>query len=80
MELYFSQHFEIDPDDLTRFGAFDISIVSDLPLFIDPFLLFNIVLFSYFQEATGGGMKCLPRQLFSFGDLLLPATLPYIGG
>ncbi len=26
---------------LEEYGAFDISVVSDLPLFVDPFLLFN---------------------------------------
>ena len=26
---------------MVEYGAFDISVVSDLPLFIDPFLLFN---------------------------------------
>ena len=26
---------------MDEYGAFDISVVSDLPLFIDPFLLFN---------------------------------------
>ncbi len=41
MEAYFSQLYGVDPDVLDRYGAFDISIVSDLPLFIDPFLLFN---------------------------------------
>jgi hypothetical protein len=41
MELYFSEQFSVDPDVLEQYGAFDISIVSDLPLFIDPFLLFN---------------------------------------
>lgn len=39
--VYFSDYFNIDPQVLYDFGAFDISIVSDLPLFIDPFLLFN---------------------------------------
>jgi len=39
--LYFSDQFGIDPAVLEVYGAFDISIVSDLPLFIDPFLLFN---------------------------------------
>lgn len=39
--LYFSDHFEVDPAVLETYGAFDVSIVSDLPLFIDPFLLFN---------------------------------------
>jgi hypothetical protein len=41
MDLYFSQHFDVDPDALKNYGALDISVVSDLPLFIDPFLLFN---------------------------------------
>jgi hypothetical protein len=41
MDLHFSQHFKIDPELLRGYGAFDISVVSDLPLFIDPFLLFH---------------------------------------
>lgn len=41
MELYFSQYFGVDPQLVRDYGAFDISVVSDLPLFIDPFLLFN---------------------------------------
>ncbi len=41
MDLYFSNHFDIDPGLLKDYGALDISVVSDLPLFVDPFLLFN---------------------------------------
>jgi hypothetical protein len=41
MELYFSDHFKVKESFLERYGAFNISLVSDLPLFIDPFLLFN---------------------------------------
>lgn len=41
MELYFSQHFDVDPAVMEAYGALDISVVSDLPLFVDPFLLFN---------------------------------------
>ena len=41
MELYFSQYFGVDSAVLEKYGAFDISVVSDLPLFVDPFLLFN---------------------------------------
>ena len=41
MELYFSQHYDVEPDVLDEYGAFDLSLVSDLPLFVDPFLLFN---------------------------------------
>lgn len=41
LQLYFSDIFSIDPDILEEYGAFNISLVNDLPLFIDPFLLFN---------------------------------------
>jgi hypothetical protein len=41
MDLYFSQQFGVDEQVLLEHGAFNISVVSDLPLFIDPFLLFN---------------------------------------
>jgi hypothetical protein len=41
MELYFSEYFNVDPASLENYGALDISVVSDLPLFVDPFLLFS---------------------------------------
>lgn len=39
--VYFSDYFGVSADALERYGAFNISLVTDLPLFIDPFLLFN---------------------------------------
>lgn len=39
--IYFSDRFKISPHVLEEYGAFDISVVSDLPVFVDPFLLFN---------------------------------------
>src|SRR5258708_35181845 len=41
MKIYFSDFFSIPPDSIERYGAFNISLLSALPLFIDPFLLFN---------------------------------------
>ena len=41
MKIYFSDFFEISPDIIEDYGAFNISLLNDLPLFIDPFLLFN---------------------------------------
>jgi hypothetical protein len=41
IDIYFSQHFGVNEQALDDYGAFDISVVSDLPLFVDPFLLFN---------------------------------------
>lgn len=39
--VFFSEWFGVDPQLLEDYGALDISVVSDLPMFIDPFLLFN---------------------------------------
>ena len=39
--VFFSDIFAIDPVVLKQYGALDISVVNDLPLFIDPFLLFG---------------------------------------
>jgi len=39
--VYFSDRFTTSPHVLEEYGAFDISVVSDLPVFVDPFLLFN---------------------------------------
>lgn len=41
MKIYFSDYFEVDPKEVEKYGAFNISLVTDLPLFVDPFLLFN---------------------------------------
>lgn len=38
---YFSDYFAVDPEVIESYGAFNISVINDLPLFIDPFLLFN---------------------------------------
>lgn len=38
---YFSNIFGISATKLERYGAFNISLLTDLPLFIDPFLLFH---------------------------------------
>jgi hypothetical protein len=39
--VYFADYFGVSETHLARHGAFNISLVTDLPLFIDPFLLFN---------------------------------------
>ncbi len=39
--IYFSDFFDVLPEVLTDYGAFNISLINDLPLFIDPFLLFD---------------------------------------
>jgi len=50
IDIYFSDFFEVSPDLLEEYGAFNVSLVNDLPLFIDPFLLFNSSSPSYQQQ------------------------------
>ncbi|SAH80019.1 hypothetical protein [Enterobacter hormaechei] len=41
LRIYFSDFFNVTPEKIKDYGAFNISLINDLPLFIDPFLLFN---------------------------------------
>src|SRR5688572_21831274 len=40
-DIYFTDFFRVSEAALEEFGAFNVSLISDLPLFVDPFLLFN---------------------------------------
>lgn len=39
-QIYFSDFFEVSSEIIEEEGFFDISLINDLPLFIDPFLIF----------------------------------------
>lgn len=39
--IFFSAYFGVSRDALDRHGAFDLNLLADVPLFVDPFLLFN---------------------------------------
>lgn len=39
--IYFTDFFDVSEDVLESYGAFNVSLINDLPLFIDPFLLFD---------------------------------------
>lgn len=39
--IYFSDVFSVDSEIVKAYGAFNIALVNDLPLFVDPFLLFD---------------------------------------
>lgn len=41
MSTFFNDYFGVTVDQVDDHGAFNVSIINDLPLFIDPFLLFN---------------------------------------
>lgn len=56
--IYFSDFYGIDAEVIESYGAFNISLVSDLPLFVDPFLLFNSDKADY-QELHNGIIQYL---------------------
>lgn len=39
--MFFTERFQVDSEILKSYGAVDISLVCDVPLFIDPMLIFN---------------------------------------
>lgn len=41
LNIYFSDFFNVDEDIIESYGAVNISLINDTPLFVDPFLLFN---------------------------------------
>lgn len=41
VKIFFSDFFNVDEDIIDEYGAVNISLINDLPLFIDPFLLYN---------------------------------------
>lgn len=41
IDIYFSDFFRVSEADIEKYGAFNVSLINDLPLFVDPFLLFN---------------------------------------
>ena len=84
LQIHFSDFFEVDPSVLEDYGAFNISVLTDLPLFIDPFLLFNspradyqalheeIIRYLRFlrDKAEAGSIKPgLLREWFTFSEV-----------
>lgn len=39
--MFFSEYFHVNKQQIDSYGAIDINLVCDLPLFIDPMLIFN---------------------------------------
>jgi len=39
--MFFSEWFQVDAELVKAYGAIDISLVCDIPLFVDPMLIFN---------------------------------------
>lgn len=84
MDIYFTDYFGVSEAVLEKHGAFNISLVTDLPLFIDPFLLFNsakpeyqalhddIIRYLRFlrtKSEQGGISLALIKAWYSFGEV-----------
>lgn len=82
--IFFSDFFAVSADSLEEYGAFNISLINDLPLFVDPFLLFNskdaryqqlhadiLRYMRFLKERTGaGGVRVdLIKGWFSFPEV-----------
>lgn len=73
--MYFSEVFGVDPDVMEQENVFDVSLISDLPLFIDPFLIFqsskpsyrklheSIVRYVKFLQTKSIGGSIAPHQM-----------------
>jgi len=83
MKIYFSDFFDVSPELIEEYGAFNISLLNDLPLFIDPFLLFNskneeyqklhsniINYVLFLKECSEKGVSdSLVKSLFTFSEV-----------
>jgi len=84
IKTHFSDYFGVLPEVLEEYGAFNISLLGDLPLFIDPFLLFNsknkeyrelhdrIIRYLKFlrdKSAAGGVSKGLVQAWYRFPEV-----------
>ncbi|EKD44303.1 MAG: hypothetical protein ACD_71C00180G0002 [uncultured bacterium (gcode 4)] len=41
IKIHFTDYFSVSQTDLSNYWAFNISLIADVPLFVDPFLIFN---------------------------------------
>jgi hypothetical protein len=84
MNLYFTDYFGVSGNSIEEYGAFNISLVTDLPLFIDPFLLFNsdkpeyqslhddiirYLRFLRLMSEQGGISRALIKAWYCFGEV-----------
>lgn len=84
LATHFSDIFEVSASSVEDYGAFNVSLINDLPLFVDPFLLFNsddaiyqelhariieYVAFLRDKALAGGASESLLRAWFTFPEV-----------
>ena len=81
--IHFTDIYDVSVEVLEKYGAFNISLISDMPLFIDPFLLFSSEKVEYQQlhnnilkyltylkdKAEQGIPTALVEDLYSFHEV-----------
>ncbi len=81
--MYFSEYFKVNKQKVREYGAIDINLVCDLPLFIDPMLIFNsekpeykelheqIIKYFHFlaQKSVSGFTDGELRTYFNFSEI-----------
>jgi hypothetical protein len=69
MATFFNEYFGVTTDQVDDYSAFNISLINDLPLFIDPFLLFNSGKAEY-QQLHNDILRCMIflRDKITSGD------------
>lgn len=66
--LYFSDIFGVTPEEAEAYGSFNVSLATDLPLFIDPFLLFNSPMPEY--QKHGFKLSNVARRVCRFRRMI----------
>jgi hypothetical protein len=59
VKIYFTDFFGAHPAILEQYGALNVLLVSDLPLFVDPFLLFKAPSTSIEHYMTASLITCV---------------------
>ncbi|APZ35776.1 hypothetical protein BOH66_06490 [Microbacterium aurum] len=72
--IFFSAYFGVHREELDAYGAFDLNLLADVPLFVDPFLLFNSAKPAY-QELHEGILTYLRYLKSLSGEELSDATI-----
>lgn len=72
--IFFSAYFGVPREALDEYGAFDLNLLADVPLFVDPFLLFNSAKPAY-QELHEGILSYLRYLKSLSGEDLSDATI-----
>lgn len=77
--IYFSDVFSIAPEIIEEHGAFNVALVNDLPLFVDPFLLYDSENPVY-RELHNGIIKylCFLRDRAVAGELTQGSMMQWL--